>query len=277
MVERRSPSSIVKKSTSCRKHTVPSNYRARLEDLSVITRDILKADGLQEMLRLTAGAANHVVHGCAGIAIYGRSAAWDAKTNEAIAEHISENVNISHFKNESFYNMLVKEKHSVCLKGKFFTDASTRQTLFHKRPTFRSLVGVPLLTNDGSDIQGAILVDSGKCGNFGRKDVELLDRLAGFVAPVLRTLEVLPRSQTSETETNFSTTISQNKSEYRKLADQLDSLIVNLDENGRIVYVNDYTLKLFGYSQEKVFKQDVRKIYSPEKQLGRIRSKNEFA
>lgn len=158
MAERRSPSSIVKKSTSCRKHTVPSNYRARLEDLSVITRDILKADGLQEMLRLTAGAASHVVHGCAGIAIYGKSAAWDAKTDEAIAEHISENVNISHFKNESFYNMLVKEKHSVCLKGKFFTDASMRQTLFHKRPTFRSLVGVPLLTNDKSDIQEPYLL-----------------------------------------------------------------------------------------------------------------------
>jgi len=111
---------------------------------------------------------------------------------------------------------------------------------------------------------------SGAMGEFSmRLDETARDefgRLAHFFNTFMAKLEAYNRDLHAEIEGHQRSEEALRKSDelYTRLVDTIPDMIIRTDLEGTIVFVNDYTLELSGYSREEVIGKNVLSFVAPE-------------
>ena len=64
-------------------------------------------------------------------------------------------------------------------------------------------------------------------------------------------------------------TLKESEENYRELVENANSIIIKMDNTGKVTFFNNYAQKFFGYSSEEIIGQDVNIIVPPTESNGR--------
>jgi PAS domain S-box-containing protein len=113
-------------------------------------------------------------------------------------------------------------------------------------------LGVPLIS--GGKVTGAVVVQSYEDSNtYNEKDLEILQFVSGQIATAIE------RKQAEEA-------LHLSEQKYRQLAETAKDVIMALDLEGNLEYINQEGLKLGGYSVDEAYRMNIMDII-PEDQL----------
>ncbi|MDG4552408.1 MAG: ATP-binding protein [Candidatus Contendobacter sp.] len=114
---------------------------------------------------------------------------------------------------------------------------------------YAAVCALPLA--DGDQVFGAMGIYSSAPGAFDPREVGILSELASdlaFGVTVLRTRIGHERVETA---------LRENERKYRELVENANSIILRWNPQGKITFINEFGLKLFGYSREELIGQHV--------------------
>jgi PAS domain S-box-containing protein len=90
-----------------------------------------------------------------------------------------------------------------------------------------------------------------------------------------RTLEERVKIRTSDLEAEMlvrqemEEELRKSETNYRELVETANSIIIKMDQNGILTFVNDFAQKFFGYTQKELIGQNVKIIVPPSESTGR--------
>lgn len=113
-------------------------------------------------------------------------------------------------------------------------------------PGIKSELCVPILYGD--KVMGVIDVESRKYDAFSEEDRKILEIFSSIMAAGIKNLEM--KLKLKESEKN-----------YRSIFENAVEGIYRLDENGRVIEVNQSLEKLLGYTEKELKNMDIEKIY----------------
>jgi PAS domain S-box-containing protein len=118
----------------------------------------------------------------------------------------------------------------------------------------------------------------GRCGHIGRrmekpfrrKDGSLFEaevsmsggRLNGLRLVVLAIHDITDRKKAEEA-------LRESEMNYKDLVENANSIIIKMDQNGILTFVNDYAQKFFGYTWNEIIEKDMKILVPPTESSGR--------
>ena len=124
------------------------------------------------------------------------------------------------------------------------------------RRGFRSMGAFPLTT--GAETTGAIAFYSQEPDIFDHGNVELLTSVAAILSLALEAADQDQKRRQAEAA------LAKSEANYRELVESGNSIILRLDPQGHITFINAYAQQFFGYAQEEILGKNVIGTIVPE-------------
>jgi len=138
----------------------------------------------------------------------------------------------------------------------------------------RSMVAVPLLAN--AELIGTLNLGFARADAFSAEDIEIAHEVADSLAVAIRQahlnsqverhaeqLEQRVQERTAELS-NANTKLQESEERIRSLYDNTPILMHSLDQQGRVLEVNEHWLKTLGYERSEVIGRPVGNFTAPE-------------
>ena len=125
----------------------------------------------------------------------------------------------------------------------------------YKMPGFSGIKALEILKEYGLDIP--FILVSGTIGEElavelmrnGAKDYIMKDKLSRLVPAIEREIK---DCKIRANERKAQSELKESEKKYRELVENANSIIAKFDKNGRIISMNEFGLKLFGYKEQEL-------------------------
>ncbi|MDD4889165.1 MAG: PAS domain S-box protein, partial [Phycisphaerae bacterium] len=137
---------------------------------------------------------------------------------------------------------------------------------------YASSITVPLLADapasaDRPDRRafGAINICSHRARAFDAAEVQLLTELAADLSFGVTSLRArLDRQRAEDAREMAEQALRQSEEKYRELVENANSIILKMDRQGNLIFINEFAQKFFGYRQEEILGRNVVGTIVPE-------------
>ncbi len=121
---------------------------------------------------------------------------------------------------------------------------------------YRAAGAFPLMVR--SRAIGAIVFYAPEPDFFDAENLQLLKSLAAILSFALESAEMEKKRRQAEKALEAS------EARYRELVESANSIILRLDPEGRVTFINEFAQKFFGYSREEIISKNVVGTIVPE-------------
>jgi PAS domain S-box-containing protein len=128
------------------------------------------------------------------------------------------------------------------------------------------LYNATVYRNENGEVQGVFAA---------ARDVTELKKAETELREAHGTLEERVKTRTAELETEMlvrkemEKALGKSETNYRELVETANSIIIKMDQDGILTFVNNFAQKFFGYTQEELIGQNVKIIVPPSESTGR--------